>query len=375
MLPVGLTARMNALGLLHISCVSADPAVQRSWPLEFHMREHVQGVADAHGAGRPREASAPIEPNASAATLETARRQIGIVFTQPANNSKKNKITAATILKSVERILAFARNEWNGPLLRALWPALEERLDDRRRSADHEEAWLIMAGFLLRPGFGVVRDDLRIDALWRLHDRGPCFPGRRIKSQEYILWRRVAGGLTRERQIRLVVGEIDRIRSGKAPDELVRLAGSLELIPHDTKVELVRCFCDIAAALARAKRHCAPYLAALGLLLSRSPLYAGPETVVSPDLVEHAYQAFQRFDWTTPELLDLQTLFLRAARVVDDRSLDLPTPLRDLIASKLEKSGVSALQVAKIKGFVPIGRSDRASLYDESLPPGLILIE
>jgi hypothetical protein len=374
MLPVGLTAQMNPLGLLQISCVSADPAVHKSWPLEFNMREHVQGVAGASGAGRTREASASIEPNSPTDAPETARRQIGIMFTQPATNSKKNKITAATILKSVERILGSVRNEWNGPLLRALWPALEERLDDRR-SADHEEAWLIMAGFLLRPGFGVVRDDLRIDALWRVHDGGPCFPGRRIKNQEYILWRRVAGGLTRERQTRLVAGEFDRIRSGKAPDELVRLAGSLELIPHDTKAELVRCFCDIAVTLAYAKRHCAPYLAALGLLLNRTPLYAGPETVVSPDLVEYAYLAFYRFDWTTPELLDLQTLFLRAARVVDDRSLDLPMPLRGLIASKLEKSGVPALQTAKIRGFVPIGRSDRASLYDESLPAGLILIE
>lgn len=230
-----------------------------------------------------------------------------------------------------------------------------------------------MAGFLLRPGFGVVRDDLRIDALWHVLDNGPCFPGRRIKGQEYILWRRLAGGITRERQTRLMAEEIDRIRSGRAPDELVRLAGSLELIGHDTKAELVRCFCDIAVTLAEAKRHCAPYLAALGLLLNRTPLYAGPETVVSPDLVEHAYEAFQRFDWTTPELVDLQDLFLRAARVIDDRSLDLPMRLRGLIASKLEKSGVPAPQTAKIKGFVPIGRSDRASLYDEALPPGLIL--
>ena len=64
---------------------------------------------------------------------------------------------------------------------------------------------------------------------------------------------------------------------------------------------------------------------------------------------------------------------LRAARVVDDRSLDLPMPLRGLIAAKLEKSGVSPLQTARIRGFVPIRRSDRASLYDESLPPGLVL--
>jgi len=374
MMPVGLTAQMNALGLLQITCVSANPAVQRSWPLEFNMREHVQGVAGALGA-RAREANVPIEPNASVDALETARGQIGMVFNQPANNSKKNKISAATILKALERILASPRNEWNGPLVRALWPALEERRDDKRRSGDHEEAWLIMAGFLLRPGFGVVGDDLRIDALWRVHDDGPCFPGRRIKSQEYILWRRVAGGLTRERQTRLIAEESDRIRGGRAPDELVRLVGSLELIHHDTKAELVRCFCDIAVTLAQTKRHCAPYLAALGFLLNRTPLYAGPETVVSPDLVEHAYRIFERFDWTTPELLDLQALFLRAARVVDDRSLDLPAPLRGLIASKLEKSGVPTQQTAKIKGFVPIGRSDRASLFDDSLPPGLILAE
>ena len=371
--PVNLVARMNALGLLQISCISAASGSQQSWPLEFNMRLHNQGDASVPGARRSREATVQIEPNAAADGLETARKQIGVAFAQPGSKSKKGKVTAGTILKSLERILGSPKSGWNGPLLRALWPALEERLDTRRLSVDHEEAWLIIAGFLLRPGFGVVRDDLRIDALWRLHDAGPCFPGRRIKSQEYILWRRVAGGLTRERQNKLLTGEVDRICSGKAPDELVRLTGSLELISHDTKADLVRRFLDIAVTLARAKQHCAPYLAALGLLLNRTPLYAGPETVVSPDLVERAYSAFQDFDWTNPELLDLQNLFLRAARVVDDRRLDVPMPLRTLIAGKLEKSGVLPLQTAKIRGFIPIGRSDLASMYDESLPPGLVL--
>src|SRR5204862_983682 len=110
-----------------------------------------------------------------------------------------------------------------------------------------------------------------------------------------------------------------------------------------------------------------------GLLLNRTPLHAGPETVVSPDFVEHAYSTFRSFDWTDPQLLELQTLFLRAARVVGDRSLDVPRPLRDLIATKMENSGVPPLQTTKIRGFVPVGRSDHASLYDESLPPGLVL--
>jgi len=370
-MPVRLVARMNALGLLQISCVSADPACRQSWPLEFNMRPHDQGGAGVPGAGPAREAAVQIEPNATADGLETARRQIAIVFAHPAG--KTDKVTAGRVFKSLERILGSLKSGWNGPLLRALWPALDERLDGRRLSVDLEEAWLIVAGFLLRPGFGVVGDDLRIDALWRLHDAGPCFPGRRIKCQEYILWRRLAGGLARERQNKLLAGELDRIRSGKAPVELVRLAGSLELIPHETKAELVSSFIDVAVTLARAKRHCAPYFLALGFLLNRAPLYAGPETVVSPDLVEQAYSAFRGFDWADPELLELQTLFLRAARVVGDRSLDVPLPLRHLIADKMEKSGAPPLRAAKIRGFVPVGRSERASLYDEPLPPGLIL--
>jgi hypothetical protein len=76
-----------------------------------------------------------------------ARKQIGIVF---APAGKTDKLTASTTLKSLERILGSPRGGWNGPLLRALWPALHDRLDGRRLSVDLEEAWLIVTGFLLQ---------------------------------------------------------------------------------------------------------------------------------------------------------------------------------------------------------------------------------
>jgi hypothetical protein len=61
--------------------------------------------------------------------------------------------------------------------------------------------------------------------------------------------------------------------------------------------------------------------------------------------------------------------------VVGDRSLDVPMPVRELIAGKMESSSVPALQTAKIRGCVEVGRSDRASLHDEALPPGLVLVQ
>ena len=156
-------------------------------------------------------------------------------------------------------------------------------------------------------------------------------------------------------------------------DELVRLAGALERLPVEMRSRLAERFIDVAADLARTDKHCAPYLAALALLLNRAPLHAGPESVVAPDLVERAFEAFGKLDWTHPELIELQQVFLRAARVVDNRSLDLPQRLRERIAGKLEKSGVTPQRTVKLRQYMPLERGERAGLYGEALPPGLIL--
>ncbi len=365
-LPVRLQAKMNALGLLQIACISADPARPQSWPLEFNLRPH-----EATGQSTPDASATPVEANATAEAVEAAEARITALFSRPARGGEK--MATGPVFKALERILGQPRAAWNAPLLRTLWRPLADTFNLRRLSVDHEETWIAVAGFLLRPGFGVAGDERRIDSLWRLHEAGPAFPGRRIKSQEYLLWRRVAGGLSRERQTKLISTDLDRLRSGKAPDELVRLSGALELLPVETKTALINGYIDVVTRSVDEKRQCAPYLGALGLLLNRTPLRAGPETVVSPEFVERAYAAFSDYDWSEQALQEIQTLFLRAARVVNDRSLDVPERIRTRIAAKLEKAGVPERRAARIKGFIPVGGSDRASLFDEALPAGLIL--
>ena len=369
-IPINLVANTNDLDLLHVSCVSADPRLEQSWPLEFNLRtrEH-----DDHPL-RSASVSKPPTPNIAPAPLAAAKQQIQPLFARSAN--PRDPVTATRVLKKLEQILGMPRGEWNAGLVRSLWAALEACMAQRKVSADHEETWLILAGFLLRPGFGAPADDLRIDSLWRLREQGRCFPGKRIKTQEYILWRRVAGGLSQQRQEQILAAELDSIRARKKVlPELIRLAGSLEHLPDETKTELANVFIDTASDLAREGKHCAPYLAALGHILSRAPLYAGPETVVSPDLVERAFESFRRFDWGAPELAEMPSLFLRAARVVDDRRFDLPKALRHRIAAKLEYLGIAPQKTGKLKEFIPVGRSERISLHDESLPPGLILAD
>jgi len=365
--PVRLAAKMNALGLLQISCVSTDPSIQQSWPLEFNLRPQEQSN---RGSGGQPEAL-PVEPNATTVARQAAHERIENTFSKPA--PKSERLTANSVLKHLERSFGRARHEWNAALLRDLWPSLNQRMAWRKLSVEHEEVWLTLVGFLLRPGFGFIGDELRMDELWQLQDAGLCFPGKRSKVQEYILWRRVAGGLTSDRQETLLTSELNAIRSGRASPELIRLAGSLEGLPRQTKADLIETLIRQALQRIEVKQHCTPYLAALGLLLNRTPFHAGPESVVPPEMVARTYAAFQDFDWAEAELLELHVLFLRAARVVGDRSLDVPKSLRNQIAMKLERAGVAPARTGSIKAFTPIGRAERSTLYGESLPPGLLL--
>ena len=131
-----------------------------------------------------------------------------------------------------------------------------------------------------------------------------------------------------------MAGELASIRAGKASPASCRLAGSVERLPWETKAELIETFIAQALQRVEAKQHCAPYLAALGLLGNRTPLYAGPETVLAAEFVVRAYAAFQKFDWAEPELMECWISSSRAARVVDDRNLDVPKSLRDQIVLK-----------------------------------------
>jgi molecular chaperone DnaK (HSP70) len=362
-LPVDLTAKLTELGLLQLECNSSDPDIEQSWPLVFNLR-----AGDAQAVVGETEA----DPGVSAEALEAAKKRILSIFSR--HLDRADLLTAARLTKSLEEILGLPKAEWNIILIRMLWAALKRCHPCRVNSVEHEEAWLILAGFLLRPGFGAEMDPLRIDELWKLRAEVTEVSSKRIQLQEMILWRRVAGGLDRDRQEALVEVGLHKLRTQKKPAaELVRLVGALERLRPDLKVELINLLLTRARELADAGEYCEPYLVSLGLLLNRTPLYAGLEAVVPPEQVATAFAHLQHLDWKkTP---DLQELFLRAARVTDNRALDVPKPLRREIARKLSKADVPAFKVMRVEDFVPVERSERVSLYGEALPPGLLLAE
>ncbi|MEO0036025.1 MAG: hypothetical protein RLZZ501_2048 [Pseudomonadota bacterium] len=363
--PVAVTARLNPVGLLQLACRSLDRKLPHTWPLDFDLRP------DAAPTEAGAEETPRLEPNLAAALIAAAGADLAARLGRPP--AKGEKLAAPRLLQGLERGLG-PRKDWNGAVVRALWEALEGAADGRALSVEHEEAWLTLAGYLLRPGFGVAGDAARLDALWRLASPAPRFPGKRIRLHQYLLWRRLAGGLSRERQEALLAPERDALltKSNVSP-ELVRMAGAFERIGLDLKTALVERFLAVAVEMMKGRQHAAPYLAALGGLLNRTPLYAGPDSVTPPALVERAFEALGEFDWTEAEFIEAQTLFLRAARAVEDRRIDLPDPLRRKIASRLEKGGMAPTRTARLREIVPVERAERLGGFGEDLPAGLIL--
>ncbi len=267
-IPVALNAKVNELGLLQVACRSLAPGIRQRWPLEFNLRPHESrqptpagetasgGEAEASpgpdalaGAGErikaafaepPAKQGSPARPTVRPPHPASGRagrhplpqgERVRASSPLPDGEGqgegdrprgsresllKGDKLTAGRLFQSLEQSLGRSKGDWNGILIRGLWTSLEACEASRAVSVDHEEAWLILAGFFLRPGFGVAQDECRIDALWRIVSAGSRFPGKRTKLQEYILWRRVAGGLSRERQETVLAADIDKIREGKA---------------------------------------------------------------------------------------------------------------------------------------------------------------
>ena len=196
------------MGLLQLSCRSLDAQIPQSWPLEFNLRPQEGSAAPVTALAAETQA----EPDVPPAALAEAEQRISAAFTEPLG--KREKLTAPRVIESLEQILGRSKGDWNATLLRDLWTSLAASQNVRALSVEHEETWLILAGFLLRPGFGLAMDDIRIEQLWRICDEGLRFPGKRTKLQEYVLWRRVAGGLSQERQEALLAAE-KRFSSGK----------------------------------------------------------------------------------------------------------------------------------------------------------------
>ena len=359
-LRISIECTLNELGLLQLYCVEENG--KGRWRLDFNLRK---------SALEEKPAELEAGPLVSAEKIVRAQQCIQFLYGKKMAPDfpefKPNQL-----MRRLEEALAGEREQWDSLTLRTLWPSLAAGMTRRNRSLAHELAWLYLAGYALRPGYGVELDDSRIEELWRLFGLGPAFPDdKNALNQWYILWRRVAGGLNGQRQEKLFNKLQGQLKAGsEIPQELLRLLGSLERLPLPTKQSLAK---KLLSGFQRFK-HREPYAWALGRILSRTPLHAGPDSILPPSEVEKAFHPLNRLDWKSSEYSSLVPLFVQATRRTDQRDVDVSPELREAILAKLKESGARAEQLRVVRECIPIEEADRIAQFGESLPTGLFLV-
>ncbi|MDD2558398.1 MAG: Hsp70 family protein [Desulfuromonas sp.] len=363
---VHLEVSLNELGLLQIYCVAQDGSGR--WRLDFNLRKGVE--EEQEDAGQiPSQSVVPSKEALQA--LQVAMPCIDAVYARK-KHPELPDIKPAYLPRELERHLG-KRDTWNSATLRQLWPALNSGMTRKTRSIEHENTWLYLAGFTLRPGYGVNHDESRMEQLWRVHQLGMAFPKeKRIQKQWYLLWRRVAGGLNRQRQQQLLDAILPTLQNQSEPEpEMVYLAGALELLLPETKCELVKIF---GKRLLQGKlKHTPPYTWALGRLLSRTPLYAGRETIIHPREVNNLFESMEHLDWSDAAWGGLNAMFAQASRCTEQRDIDVEAELRERIGAKLKHGGAAPHQIEVVKHYVAVDDADRILQFGETLPAGLIL--
>ena len=238
---------------------------------------------------------------------------------------------------------------------------------------DSENAWLYLAGFLLRPGYGSELDPWRMTQLWECFDLGLAHrKDKSVQSSWWMMWRRTAGGLGAEQQELLFDSALSQFRRAAAQFvEGTRLLGSLERVEPARKQEIAALLVEL---IVKGKAANQPHvLWALARLLSRVPLYTAAESVMPAATVEEVFARLEPLDWNKLGLQQLAAVFSAACRLTGTRVLDIHDPVRVRVIDKLKRMRARPEQIRVVQEYCELTSSDRNELFGEALPAGLRL--
>ena len=252
----------------------------------------------------------------------------------------------------------------------------------RRRSEAHERVWLSLIGFCSRPGFGYPLDDWRVEQLWQFYSSNIQFVNENQNWAEWwILWRRVAGGLSVEAQTQIFndLAKYLNPAAARQPsiakqiktrgyDDMVRLAATLERLAVEQKIQLGDWL------LKRLEKSGEPSQTwwAVGRIGARVLFHGSSHTVIPASVIQNWIAATLKQDWKkNPHIGFAATLM---ARMSGDRARDIDESLRSTVLEKLKQSKAPVSWLEMVEHYKQLDEKEEKQLFGEALPPGLKLI-
>ena len=358
-IPVKIEAAYTELGALALWCRSR--VSDHRWKLQFQLRDTAvpETVADAQ----------ILEASVTEAALGYVRDVL----------SGSDKQQVEKLIKGIGRIVDLPRNDWPLGFIRTLADELLALLEIRKKGPIFESIWLNLLGFCLRPGIGESFDQQRIRQLWRLYPGGAWFARHpRARLEWWIMWRRVAAGLTPGQQ-RQFFQDVSAFLLGKkgeikkvTPQEHLEIwmaVANMEKLYSKEKIELGRKLLAVTSA----KKLKAQHLWALSRLGARELLYGPADRVIPPAEVSEWIDQLVSYSWSNPNMAG-RTVSQLACKT-GDRSRDLDENVQAEVLDWMAKYDMPENRRRRVREIVPLAHQDQDAMFGESLPLGIILRE
>lgn len=356
-IPVRIEAEYTETGVLELWCRSLS--TNHRWQLRFQLRRTPEPAAVSES---------------EVFDSELVDRVIEAIDAAFSGDAPGDRLSG--LVKTVSGIIRRSRDDWPLSLIRKMADALLERIEDRKRSPEHEVRWLNLVGFCLRPGFGDGLDEQRVSRLWKIYKPGVIFKKNQQAAAEWwILWRRVAGGLNDGRQRQFVQDLGPMLLPRKGPGSRVQPQQRLEMWMALASMERLAAgekkkWGDALLAEITPKKERPQQFWALARIGARQLLYGPVDRVVDPGKAGHWVAFLLETDWKHTRAAG--NALVQMSRKTGDRARDLEEPLRQRVIGWLEEHGMED-EAQALRSVTPLEPADESAIFGESLPAGLIL--
>jgi molecular chaperone DnaK (HSP70) len=371
LLKVRLHAELTEIGTLEVWC--SEVGGKRRWKLPFDVRSAYRAdlLASEEGEGNLQPEPGTGSEMVEESLIADCRESIRSVFAEPIGTGKSaRQASAEGLVASLEELTGTGRFDWPPSLLRNLWEELMADSAGRNRSPIHEARWLNLTGFALRPGYGMAADDWRVGQTWQLFEKKVAHERNELcRAEWWILWRRIAGGLSQGQQRTIADPLLAIIRKARAKGaklpwgthehaEILRLLASLELLTPEVKTEL-----------GDTLGHDKVSVWALGRLGARNPIYGPLNTVVPWEVAARWAEKLLKVPRPDSELYFSLMLL---SRRTGDRYRDLPPEIRERILERMSAAPSHLAELVRHGG--ELAQSEKNKAFGESLPRGLRML-
>lgn len=364
--PVRLACQLTEIGTLQIDCVSQAPQESahhnQRWQVEFKIR----GTLDE-------DESKPTLPPELPQAIEHIETIYGSSQKQP------NPKAVTGLRPHLEKLLG-SREAWSPPVLRELASHLVERRKRRRRSQAHEQNWLRLCGYCMRPGFGYPTDEWRIEQLWPLYGQGIQFKNAASWGDWWTFWRRLAGGLTYSQQAQIYKdtakyinpsalrnAKLTKEANERSYIELVRLVASLEALSVDTKIQTV----EWLLKRTQKPQHAQTHWWAIGRIAARMPHAGSSHNLINPAQAQYWLNQLLKLDWQKQPEIAFAAVMMSLK--TGDRNLDIDEVFRGSVVEKLKASKSPVSWVGLVTEVKELDEAQIKRFLGDALPGGLRL--